>query len=104
MPSYEVEVLTGDTAREAAQFLPGNGSGVDAHNPFLARVAAARELHGPTSERSCLHVELDISGSQVGGLLADIRGFVVHMTAWPRRQCIAKQVQPSTCLASAAGV
>lgn len=64
MPAYEVEVLAG---QEAEQLVPGDGSGSDAHNPFLARVAAARELHGPQSERSCLHVELDITGSQVGG-------------------------------------
>lgn len=66
VPSYVVDILTGRAAQEAAQLVPGNGSGTDVHNPFLARVMAARELHGPQSERSCLHVELDISGSQVG--------------------------------------
>lgn len=66
VPSYIVDVLTGRAAQEAAQLVPGNGSGTDVHNPFLARVMAARELHGPQSERSCLHVELDVSGSQVG--------------------------------------
>ena len=66
VPAYRVDIFTGRAAVEAAQLVPGNGSGADVHNPFLARVAAARELHGPRSERSCLHVELDISGSKVG--------------------------------------
>ena len=35
----------------------------DAHRPFYARVLARRELHSEASPRSCVHVELDISGS-----------------------------------------
>uniref|UniRef100_A0A348G635 NADPH--cytochrome P450 reductase n=1 Tax=Odontomachus monticola TaxID=613454 RepID=A0A348G635_ODOMO len=37
----------------------------DAKNPFLAPVKVNRELHGPTSERSCMHIEFDIEGSKI---------------------------------------
>ena len=68
-PNYaQVEILTGadaegaeDTCRDA----PCSGSGMNKDSPFLARVAVARELHGPSSERSCVHVELDVSGSGI---------------------------------------
>ena len=67
VPAYAVNVLTGAAAIEAARLLPGDGrgTGVGAGSPFTARVLDARELHGPGSDRSCLHVELDITGSQV---------------------------------------
>lgn len=48
--------------------LQGNGSGVDSHNPYEATLAARRELHRPGSERSCLHAELDLGGSQVSSI------------------------------------
>ncbi|KAG8042739.1 hypothetical protein G9C98_005379 [Cotesia typhae] len=37
----------------------------DAKNPYLAAVKVNRELHGPTSERSCMHIEFDIEGSKM---------------------------------------
>ncbi|XP_050457452.1 NADPH--cytochrome P450 reductase isoform X3 [Cataglyphis hispanica] len=37
----------------------------DAKNPFLAPVKVNRELHGPTSERSCMHIEFDITDSKI---------------------------------------
>lgn len=39
------------------------GSGTSPHDPFLASVRCVRELHKEGSDRSCLHVELDTSGS-----------------------------------------
>ena len=67
VPAYTVSILTGAEAAEAKRLLPGEGrgTGVGAGSPFMARVLDARELHGPGSDRSCLHVELDITGSQV---------------------------------------
>jgi hypothetical protein len=51
---------TGDR-KAAAPFL--DGSGTNAHDPYWATVSEVRELHMPASERSCVHVELDISGN-----------------------------------------
>jgi NADPH-ferrihemoprotein reductase len=33
------------------------------HHPILATVAAVRELHAPASERSCVHVEVNLTGT-----------------------------------------
>lgn len=41
-----------------------DGSGHNAHDPYWAVVSEVRELHTPASERSCVHVELDISGNR----------------------------------------
>ncbi|XP_018364415.1 PREDICTED: NADPH--cytochrome P450 reductase [Trachymyrmex cornetzi] len=37
----------------------------DAKNPFLAPVKVNRELHGPTSDRSCMHIEFNVEGSKM---------------------------------------
>ena len=66
VPAYQVEILTGaDTAgAEDTSALPlVSGDGTSQHSPFLARVAVVRELHTPQSDRSCVHVELDITGA-----------------------------------------
>ena len=39
-----------------------NGNGLNVHSPYVARVLDVRELHDETSDRSCVHVEVDISG------------------------------------------
>ncbi len=70
VPGYDVEILTGGDADAAAAdaALSGAaavGDGMAAGAPFGARVAVVRELHGPASSRSCLHVELDVSGSAI---------------------------------------
>ncbi len=44
--------------------LDGNGTGADSHNPYCAPLAAVRELHRKGSDRSCLHLEIDIGSSQ----------------------------------------
>ena len=70
VPCYAVEVLTGADADAAAAEAAmsgalASGDGTAASAPFGARVAVVRELHSPASERSCLHVELDVSGSGI---------------------------------------
>ncbi|XP_043473063.1 NADPH--cytochrome P450 reductase isoform X1 [Leptopilina heterotoma] len=37
----------------------------DVKNPYLAPLKVNRELHGPKSERSCMHIEFDIDGSKM---------------------------------------
>jgi hypothetical protein len=43
--------------------LPGTGH--DLHSPVSALVALQRELHAPGSERSCVHLEFDLAGTDV---------------------------------------
>lgn len=38
-----------------------DGSGHSAHDPYWATVTEVRELHTAVSDRSCVHVEIDIS-------------------------------------------
>ncbi|CAL8469233.1 g8774 [Coccomyxa elongata] len=66
--SYQVEILTGADAAGAEDVTtdaPVSGNGTSIHSPFLARISALRELHTPQSDRSCVHVELDVSGSDI---------------------------------------
>ncbi len=37
----------------------------DAKNPFLAPVSVNRELHREGSDRSCMHIEFDTTGSKI---------------------------------------
>lgn len=54
-------VLSVGDKKAAAPF--PDGSGHNSHDPYWATVSEVRELHMPASERSCVHVELDISGN-----------------------------------------
>lgn len=60
--SYVVEEVA--DAPAAAVDLHPNGSGLNHTSPYMAAVTAVRELHGTGSDRSCVHIEVDISGSK----------------------------------------
>ena len=64
--SYDVELLSGTPEEMPSLIWDGDGSSL--RSPFPASVTIQRELHTPSSERSCLHVELDLHGSKVGTL------------------------------------
>ncbi|XP_034946234.1 NADPH--cytochrome P450 reductase isoform X1 [Chelonus insularis] len=56
-------IYTGEIAR--LHSLQNQRAPFDAKNPFLAPVKVNRELHGPSSDRSCMHIEFDIEGSRM---------------------------------------
>ena len=62
LASFEVETLEGQQGNPGVSW---EGDGTSVRSPFPAVVTMNRELHAADSERSCLHVELDFSGSQV---------------------------------------
>lgn len=62
VPSFVVQKVM-DAARNKVNVL-ASGSGKSVHDPFMAPVTVVRELHGAGSDRSCVHVELDISKSK----------------------------------------
>ena len=63
VPAYIVELLSGPQAQEVDPLTASNNSGNSANHPYNARIGVLRELHTRKSDRSCLHVELDIQGS-----------------------------------------
>lgn len=63
VPAYTVELLSGPQAQEVDPLTASNNSGNSANHPYSARIGVLRELHTRKSDRSCLHVELDIQGS-----------------------------------------
>ncbi|GLI60603.1 hypothetical protein VaNZ11_002776 [Volvox africanus] len=63
VPAYDVEVIRSADAREVPPF--PSGSGKDVHSPFWAKITTVRELHTSQSGRSCVHVEVDVSGSGI---------------------------------------
>ncbi|OJD40667.1 nadph-cytochrome p450 reductase [Diplodia corticola] len=57
--------------------LEGHSKGpYNAHNPYIAPIAESRELF-TTDDRNCLHLEVDISGSNLSYTTGD------HIAVWP---------------------
>ena len=63
--AYDAQVAPAAGAKPAPAFPSANSSGLDALHPFMARITCVRELHGKGSDRSCVHVEVDITGSKI---------------------------------------
>lgn len=72
---YDVELLPGGTATvSSTASMTWTPSGNALHVPQLGRIEANRELHTSHSDRSCLHVELDISGTCTAFALPPLAG------------------------------
>lgn len=80
VPAYTVELLSGPQAQEVDPLTASNNSGNSANHPYSARIGVLRELHTRKSNRSCLHVELDIQGS---GLHYEAGDHVGKLVRWP---------------------
>nr|AAX59902.1 cytochrome P450 reductase [Taxus chinensis] len=63
IPEYRVEIYDSVVSvYEETHALKQNGQAVyDIHHPCRSNVAVRRELHTPLSDRSCIHLEFDIS-------------------------------------------
>lgn len=65
IPGYTTQILTGSEAVETDPLRDSDNTGTSVSNPFKARIGVLRELHTRKSDRSCIHVELDIQGSGI---------------------------------------
>lgn len=66
LPSFQVNIFSGaEASSQLQQRQQPKGSGTSASNSFVASVTCVRELHQSSSDRSCLHIELDTSGSEM---------------------------------------
>lgn len=63
VPAYDVQMVM-DAPADAVDVLK-DGPGTSLTASHLATITALRELHTPLSDRSCVHVEIDISKSSV---------------------------------------
>lgn len=82
VPAYEVQLAPAGS-NAAPAFPPGTG--LEAHHPLTAKVSVVRELYSPAAERSCVHVEIDIAGSQLTYVHGD--HLAVHAQNAPEVRC-----------------
>ncbi|GAX85062.1 hypothetical protein CEUSTIGMA_g12482.t1 [Chlamydomonas eustigma] len=69
IPAYDCEIVLSGI-KQAPPF-PANGTGLDAHHPYMATLKCVKELHAPSSDRGCVHAEIDISSSKMKYVTGD---------------------------------
>ncbi|KAG6511988.1 NADPH--cytochrome P450 reductase 3-like [Zingiber officinale] len=67
IPEYRVVFINHEDATHLEKsWSLANGHAIhDIHHPCRANVAVRRELHAPASDRSCIHIELEIAGASL---------------------------------------
>eukprot|EP00249_Psilotum_nudum_P008247 c21139_g1_i1 orf=367-2505(+) len=65
IPEYRVVIHANDIELYEETYAPKPNGQADIQHPFKAKVAIKKELHTPLSDRSCTHLEFDISDSGI---------------------------------------
>jgi len=98
VPAFDIRKVM-DAPKNKVNVL-ASGSGKNVHEPYLAPVTVVRELHGAESERSCVHVEVDISKCKATYEAGDHIGVFPENNASVVREAAALLGEPlDTCFA-----